>query len=195
MRKEQKEAKKDKEKEKKLKEARGKKEQKEEAAEVKPLHPLAEVAIAGEKVVINQREYRLLVNQRDALDREVLKQKYDPYLDQYDYLVGDVSSEHLRLRGFYNDYVKTSIDRKKSTIVDYLTEYCNPGAPYFILESLQPSRKPRPTQRRRPARKRPKNKAAFSERKVKDGRPKKGSYAESRTKNRHQAFVIRKKKP
>lgn len=194
MRKEQKEAKKDKEK--KLKEARGRKEQKEETAEAKPLHPLAEVVVAGEKVVINQREYRLLVNQRDALDREVLKQKYDPYLDQYDYLVGDVSSEHLRLRGFYNDYVKTSIDRKKSTIVDYLTEYCNPGAPYFILESLQPSRKPRPTQRRRPAKKRPKNKAAFTERKVKDGRPKKGSYAEGRKKNRrHKAFVIRKKKP
>ena len=186
MRKEQKELKKDK----------GKKEQKTEAAEAKPLHPLAEVVVAGEKVVINQREYRLLVNQRDALDREVLKQKYDPYLDQYDYLVGDVSSDHLRLRGFYNDYVKTSIDRKKSTIVDYLTEYCNPGTPYFILESLQPSRKPWPTQRRRPARKRPKNKAAFSERKVKDGRPKKGSYAESCKKNRrHQAFVIRKKKP
>lgn len=193
MRKEQKEPKKDKEK--KIKEARGQKEPKVETAETKPLHPLAEVVVAGEKVVINQREYRLLVNQRDALDREVLKQKYDPYLDQYDYLVGDVSSDHLRLRGFYNDYVKTSIDRKKSTIVDYLTEYCNPGAPYFILESLQPSRKPRPTQRRRPARKRPKNKAAFSERKVKDGRPKKGSYAESRKKNRrHQAFVIRKKK-
>ena len=193
MRKEQKEPKK--EKEKKIKEARGQKEPKVETAETKPLHPLAEVVVAGEKIVINQREYRLLVNQRDALDREVLKQKYDPYLDQYDYLVGDVSSDHLRLRGFYNDYVKTSIDRKKSTIVDYLTEYCNPGAPYFILESLQPSRKPRPTQRRRPARKRPKNKAAFSERKVKDGRPKKGSYAESRKKNRrHQAFVIRKKK-
>lgn len=193
MRKEQKEPKKDKEK--KIKEARGQKEPKVETAETKPLHPLAEVVVAGEKVVINQREYRLLVNQRDALDREVLKQKYDPYLDQYDYLVGDVSSDHLRLRGFYNDYVKTSIDRKKSTIVDYLTEYCNPGAPYFILESLQPSRKPRPTQRRRPARKRPKNKAAFTERKVKDGRPKKGSYAESRKKNRrHQAFVIRKKK-
>lgn len=190
MRKEQKEPKKDKEK--KIKEARG---QKAEAAETKPLHPLAEVVVAGEKIVINQREYRLLINQRDALDREVLKQKYDPYLDQYDYLVGDVSSDHLRLRGFYNDYVKTSIDRKKSTIVDYLTEYCNPGAPYFILESLQQSRKPRPTQRRRPARKRPKNKAAFTERKVKDGRPKKGSYAESRKKNRrHQAFVIRKKK-
>lgn len=176
------------------KKAKGKKEQKAEAAETKSLHPLAEVVVAGEKVVINQREYHLLVNQRDALDREVLKQKYDPYLDQYDYLVGDVSSDHLRLRGFYNDYVKTSIDRKKSTIVDYLTEYCNPGAPYFILESLQPSRKPRPTQRRRPARKRPKNKAAFTERKVKDGRPKKGSYVESRKKKRHQTFVIRKKK-
>ena len=83
MRKEQKEPKKDKEK--KIKEVRGQKEPKEEAAETKPLHPLAEVVVAGEKVVINQREYRLLVNQRDALDREVLKQKYDPYLDQLNY--------------------------------------------------------------------------------------------------------------
>lgn len=186
MRKEQKEPKKDK----------GKKEQKTEAAEAKPLHPLAEVVVAGEKVVINQREYRLLVNQRDALDREVLKQKYDPYLDQYDYLVGDVSSDHLRLRGFYNDYVKTPIDRKKSTIVDYLTEYCNPGDLTLSWNPSSPAVSLGRPSAGRPARKRPKNKAAFSERKVKDGRPKKGSYAESCKKNRrHQAFVIRKKKP
>lgn len=160
--------------------------------EAKPLHPLAEVAILGDKVLINQREYRIVVNEREALDRDVLREKYDPYLDQYDYLVGDVSSDHLRLRGFYNDYIKTSIDRKKSTIVDYLYEYCNPGAPYFILESAAPSKRPKPSRRRRP---RPKKKPAFTEKRVKETKFSKKSYAARRKKkpNRRGSFVIRKK--
>ena len=53
--------------------------------------------------MINGREYEIIANVKDALDSEMLKEKYDPYLDQYDYLVGDVSSEHLRLKGFYDD--------------------------------------------------------------------------------------------
>ena len=55
-----------------------------------------------------------------------------------DYLVGDVSSEHLRLKGFYKDGARTAIDKKEMAIVDYLTEYCNPGGPYFILELTHP---------------------------------------------------------
>ena len=63
----------------------------------------------------------------------MLKEKYDPYLDQYDYLVGDVSSEHLRLKGFYDENDRVAIDKKANAIVDYLEEYCNPGSAYFIL--------------------------------------------------------------
>lgn len=167
------------------------------AADRPLMHELADVAISGDTVLLNQHEYHIVANERGALDTEMLRQKYDPYLDQYDYLVGDVSSEHLRLKGFYNDYVKTSIDRKKSTIVDYLAEYCNPGAPYFILAAAQQSKKPKikAKNRKRPLAKKHRGRAAFSERKVHETKlVRKNSHAERKRKNgHHQAFVIRKK--
>lgn len=167
------------------------------AADRPLLHELSDVAISGDTVMINQREYHIVANERGALDTEQLRQKYDPYLDQYDYLVGDISSEHLRLKGFYNDYVKTAIDRKKSTIVDYLAEYCNPGAPYFILASAQQSKKPKIKikNRKHSSGKKHRGRAAFSERKVHETKlPRKNSHAERKRKNgHHQAFVIRKK--
>lgn len=101
-------------------------------------HPLADVAQDGKSIKINKQLYTIVANEREALDVEMLRKKYDPYLDQYDYLVGDVSSDHLRLKGFYKDAVRTSIDKKELAIVDYLTEYCNPGGPYFILELTDP---------------------------------------------------------
>lgn len=101
-------------------------------------HPLANVVQDEDKIKINNQLYKILINKQDAIDIDVLKEKYDPYLDQYDYLVGDVSSEHLRLKGFYKDIARTAIDRKEKAIGDYLIEYCNPGAAYFILELISP---------------------------------------------------------
>lgn len=100
-------------------------------------HPLAHVIINDDMVMINGREYEIIANVKDALDSEMLKEKYDPYLDQYDYLVGDVSSEHLRLKGFYVENDRVAIDKKANAIVDYLEEYCNPGSAYFILRLTQ----------------------------------------------------------
>lgn len=100
-------------------------------------HPLAHVLINEDVVMINGREYEIIANVKDALDIEMLKAKYDPYLDQYDYLVGDVSSEHLRLKGFYDENDRVAIDKKANAIVDYLEEYCNPGSAYFILRLAQ----------------------------------------------------------
>ena len=100
-------------------------------------HPLAHVIINDDMVMINGREYEIIANVKDALDSEMLKEKYDPYLDQYDYLVGDVSSEHLRLKGFYDENDRVAIDKKANAIVDYLEEYCNPGSAYFILRLTQ----------------------------------------------------------
>ena len=68
----------------------------------------ASVVQDGKSLKINDQLYSVIVNERNALDIETLKKKYDPYLDQYDYLVGDVSSEHLRLKGFYKDAARTS---------------------------------------------------------------------------------------
>ncbi len=53
-----------------------------EADKDQPLyHPLAHVIINEDIVMINGREYEIIANVKDALDIEMLKEKYDPYLD------------------------------------------------------------------------------------------------------------------
>ena len=109
-----------------------------EADKEQPLyHPLAHVIVNEDKIMINGRKYEILANVKDALDIEMLKEKYEPFLDQYDYLVGDISSEHLRLKGFYDEKDRVAIDKKANAIVDYLEEYCNPGSAYFVLRLAQ----------------------------------------------------------
>lgn len=155
-----------------------------------------------------------MVNERDALDLKMLRKKYDPYLDQYDYLVGDVSSDHLRLKGFYKDVVRTSIDKKELAIVDYLTEYCNPGGPYFILELTDPvqhyqhqmpkrkreysrehNRNERFHQRRRYNKRHKNDNNPFKKRRVHQTKfKKKQSVAVKKKLGRHHSFVIKKRK-
>lgn len=181
-------------------------------------HPLADVVQDGKSIKIGEQLYSIIVNERDALDLETLRKKYDPYLDQYDYLVGDVSSEHLRLKGFYKDGARTAIDKKEMAIVDYLTEYCNPGGPYFILELTHPvhhyqyqhSKPRRPRERRERdfvkgdryrARRRynyRKNKNEnnpFKKRRVHQTKfRKKQSIAVKKEFGRHHSFIIKKRK-
>lgn len=101
-------------------------------------HPLASVAIKDNKIKINKQLYQILIDKDNSLDDQMLREKYDPYLDQYDFIVGDISSDHLRLKGFYKDIVRTAIDRKEKSIADYLIEYCNPGTAYFVLKLISP---------------------------------------------------------
>lgn len=103
---------------------------------VKKYHPTAHIIMGENVLLIEGRKYEVIANEKNALNIDVLREKYDPYLNQYDYLVGDVSSEHLRLKGFYDTKEHVSIDKKAITIVDYLDEYSNPGSPYFILHLL-----------------------------------------------------------
>ncbi len=180
-------------------------------------HPLADVVQDGKSIKIGAQLYSIIVNERDALDLESLRKKYDPYLDQYDYLVGDVSSEHLRLKGFYKDGPRTAIDKKEMAIVDYLTEYCNPGGPYFILELTHPvhyyqhqrtkirrSRERRERDfgkneryhaRRRNYRKNKNENNPFKKRRVHQTKfKKKQSIAVKKEFGRHHSFIIKKRK-
>lgn len=170
-------------------------------------HPLASVARLGDKLIINGRQYSIIANEKDAVDLELLRQKYDPYLDQYDFLVGDISSEHLRLKGFFQDWVRTSIDKKVSTIVDYLTEYCNPGSGYFILQldedntynEVSQNFKQKKTynvrfRSKNNYQKKKNNSHYFRERKVKKTKfNSKKDYAQTK-KGKHHVFVIKKRK-
>lgn len=83
-------------------------------------------------------DYKLIENHQEAFDLDMMENRYTDYLLKYDYIVGDISYEKLRLRGFYEDYRKgVPIDMKISNLEDYLVEYCSFGCQYFVFERVE----------------------------------------------------------
>ena len=88
-------------------------------------------------ITIDHMNFELIENYRDAFDEEQFKAKYSEVLNKYDYIVGDIGYEKLRLTGFHRDNKrKVERDKKFSAIQDYLSEYCNFGCPYFVLRKV-----------------------------------------------------------
>lgn len=73
--------------------------------------------------------FEVIKDYKEALEVKSFNDRYVSYLDKYIYLVGDVSSEKLRLKGFSKKNYKK--------IPDYLLESCNPNTPYFILKRMK----------------------------------------------------------
>ena len=78
--------------------------------------------------------YRLLNNYRDAFKIEEFQEKYlEECFDKYPYIVGDISSNILRLKGFdENPKIKSFY----KNIDKYIEDSCAFGCPYFILSRI-----------------------------------------------------------
>lgn len=102
---------------------------------------------AGEDniIFINERSYRLVEDYREAYNQQKMAARFSDFLEKYDFLVGDIAADQLRLRGFYKDGT-AGIARSNqiSALQDYLYEEVNFGAPYFVLENLEPHDVPEP---------------------------------------------------
>ncbi len=84
--------------------------------------------------------FELIEDYRDAFDEAQFEGKYSEVLNKYDYIVGDIGYEKLRLTGFYRDSKKkVEPDKKFSAIEDYINEYCNFGCAYFVLRKVPKS--------------------------------------------------------
>lgn len=95
--------------------------------------------IDSNHLMINGVKYEIVQNYKEALAIEVLENRYTEFFEKYDYIVGDLSREALRLRGFYADHQrKVPVDMRISYLEDYLAEFCNFGCPYFVLQRLAP---------------------------------------------------------
>lgn len=75
--------------------------------------------------------FLLLKNYKDAFDKNVFEQRYINTFDKYEFILGDVSSGLLRLKGFSKNGKHSYLK-----IPDYLDQFCNYNAPYFILEKI-----------------------------------------------------------
>lgn len=87
------------------------------------------------KVILENNEYNLIEDYKDAFDLEALTQRYTSYFEEYDYILGDFAYGKLRLKGFCkkeNKLFKNINDFSK--IKDYIKENCAYDCKYFILE-------------------------------------------------------------
>lgn len=86
------------------------------------------------KIIINNSEYELIKDIKDAFDETEFREKCTDYFYDYDYIVGDYAYNKLRLKGFYdssNPKVKELNDIKH--LDTYINEYCAYGCRYYVL--------------------------------------------------------------
>lgn len=113
---------------------------------------------------IEGSSYQLQKNYQNAFDLAQFKERYTELFEKFDYIVGDLGYDQLRLRGFYYDDTKgVPLDMRISSLEDYLLEYCNFGCAYFVLErqdekSVFPNYNRRDRLKNQGNRKAPKNK-------------------------------------
>lgn|SRR5690554_1746605 len=79
--------------------------------------------------------FELVKNHREAFDLLKFNEKYvDVAFDRYPFLVGDISADILRIKGFNSD---PKSPRGFNAIPDYLNESCNINAAFFILKRVK----------------------------------------------------------
>lgn len=87
------------------------------------------------EVIIDNKKYEVIKNEKDALDVSDLEGKITEYYDSFDYILGDYAYGKVRLKGFNdknNKYFKPENDIQK--VDDYIENYCAYGCKYFILK-------------------------------------------------------------
>jgi uncharacterized protein YutD len=78
--------------------------------------------------------YELIKNHKEAFDIVKFQERYvEEIYDKYEYIVGDVSSEILRIKGFYAGLNK---EPNIKEIPTHLNETCNYNTAYFILKRI-----------------------------------------------------------
>ena len=85
------------------------------------------------EITVNEKEYEVIEG-KDAIDIELLKEKITDYFDDFDYILGDYAYSKLRLKGFNeknNKNFKPMNDYSK--VHDYIKNNCAYGCKYFIL--------------------------------------------------------------
>ena len=89
------------------------------------------------KISVNNIDYEIIEDVRNAIDLSVLNEKITDYFDSYDYIVGDWAYGKLRLKGF-NDKSNKNYSKINAyeSVQNYIKDYCAYGCKYFIIKRL-----------------------------------------------------------
>lgn len=95
------------------------------------------VVLNDNDVVIDGNQYELVKNYHNGFQIDKLRERFSPVLTKFDYIVGDMGYDQLRLHGLYDNKRKVAPSQKISSLEDYLYEYCNFGCSYFVLKNCE----------------------------------------------------------
>lgn len=89
-------------------------------------------------ITIENNNYELVKNYKDAFYEKDFQEKYTDYFEGYDYIFGDYSYDKLRLKGF-NDKTNKNVNKTNdiSRLDSYVEEYCSYECRYFLLKKLK----------------------------------------------------------
>lgn len=89
-------------------------------------------------IEVEKQKYELIKDYRDGFELQEFQNCYTDYFEDYDYLVGDIAYNKLRLKGFYDPQNKKvkEINNYKN-LKKYLDEDCAVDCRYFILKKLK----------------------------------------------------------
>lgn len=88
--------------------------------------------------IFNEHKYTLQKDEHGIFNYEEISEKVTDYFNDFDYILGDMSYNKIRLKGFNKPTNKNfnKINDIK-TLDDYLKNYCAYGCKYFVLEKIK----------------------------------------------------------
>lgn len=90
------------------------------------------------KITINNIEYEIINDEKDAIDKDLLQEKITDYFSEFDYIVGDYAYGKLRLKGFNdktNKFFKPINDINK--LQEYISGSCAYGCKWFCIKKTK----------------------------------------------------------
>ncbi len=89
------------------------------------------------KININNIDYEVIEDNKEAIEIDVLKEKVTDYFEPYDYIVGDWAYGKLRLKGFNNKNNKNFKELNNyQNAKSYIEKDCAFGCRYFIIKKI-----------------------------------------------------------
>lgn len=89
------------------------------------------------KIILENNEYEIIKDEKEAFNLEELKGKYTEYFFDYDYIVGDWAYGKLRLKGFYEaNNPKAKNINNINNVDQYIKNNCAYNCKHFIAKKV-----------------------------------------------------------